>query len=71
MDARVGSKQRVGVDVLENRAIARTQPRQRIAKEILLPVADRTDAIDEHESPNSTSISFSRQHGEATAPRVA
>lgn len=68
MDARVGLKQRVGVDVLENRAIARSQPRQRIAEKILLPVADGTDAVDQDETPNTTSISFSRQHGEPTAP---
>ena len=70
MDARVGLKKRVGVDVLEDRAIARPQTRQRIAQKILLPVADGTDAVDEHEAAHTASISFSGQHGEATAPRV-
>ena len=71
MDPWVGLEKRFGIDVLEDRAVAWTQPRQRIAQEILLPVADGTDAVDEHETPNPSPISFSSQHGEATAPRVA
>ena len=70
MNARVRLKERFGIDVLEDRAVARTQPRQRIAQEILLPVADGTDAVDEDETSNASPISFSGQHGEATAPRM-
>jgi hypothetical protein len=59
VDVRVGLKQCCGIDVLEDRAIAWTQPRQGIAQEIFLPVADRADAVDQHETPNGTLIAFS------------
>ena len=59
-------EKRFCIDVLENRTVARTQPRQCIAEEILLPVADRTDAVDEDEASNASLISFSSQHGGLT-----
>ena len=53
MDAGIWFEQRLLIDVFENRAIARPHARECIAKQILLPIADRSDAVDEHETTHA------------------
>jgi hypothetical protein len=57
--------------VLEDRPVAGFESCERVAQQILLPVADRSDAIDEDESTNGLLIAFGREHREPAAPRVA
>jgi hypothetical protein len=67
----VGREQRGLVDVLEHRAIARGESRQGVAEQVVLPVSDWSDRIDEHETSHSVAIALRREHREAAAPRVA
>lgn len=58
MNVRVGREQRVLRDALEYRAISRTETRQRVAKEIRLPVPGGTDAVDEHHPAHRGLVAF-------------
>ena len=70
MHAGIRLEQCLCIDVLEYRAVAGAEPWQRIAKEILLPIADRTHAVDQDETADAGPVAFSGEHREPTAPGV-
>ena len=71
MNTWIRREQRLLIDVLQNCTIAGAEPRQRIREQIVLPVSNRADAVDEDQPPDATSIALGGKHGEPAAPRVA
>ena len=71
VNARIWREQRLLVDAFENRAICCTETRQRIDQQILLPVSERTHAVDKNEPPDGGLIALGREHCQAATPRVA
>jgi hypothetical protein len=70
VNAWIGSQERLLIDVLQDRAVAWREPRQGVAQQVLLPVANRPDAIYEHESPNCSAIALRREHRQSASPGV-
>lgn len=71
LNSRIRREQCFLIDALENRAIGWPESRQRLDEQILLPVAERTNAVDEDESSDRVLIAFCGKHGKAAAPGVA
>jgi hypothetical protein len=63
-------KQRLLIDALENRTVRWTETGQCIDEQILLPVPERTNAVDEYESSNGVLVPLGHEHREASTPRV-
>jgi len=71
VNAWIRREQRLLIDVLQNGAIAGPESRQRIAEQIVLPISNGSDAVDEHQPSHCAAIALGGEHGEPATPRVA
>jgi len=68
MNAWIRRPQRLLIDVLENRAVTGTEARQRVTEQIVLPIANGADAVNEYQASNAVSVPLRSKHCETAPP---